>query len=132
MILTRNRYEVERARLLLQAWQNKFPARLIGPWKIADLEALVLRSEGNHQRVFELRSLEASALVNRDDDDQELWEAVIAILDTAKGDPEIGRDSDFVKASGLKRRSEYRHPRPEIPSASPSPMPAPLLSGIAP
>ncbi|MST01280.1 MAG: hypothetical protein EXS29_08235 [Pedosphaera sp.] len=81
--------------------------------------------------MFELRSLEASALVIRDDEDQELWEMVMAIMDAAKGDPEIGRDSDFVKASGLKRRSEYRHPRPD--SGVPTPeVPVPLPSGVAP
>jgi len=96
----------ERVNLTQTAWETLRPDKKFGGMTLAQFKVKVKPSIDVRTEIAVLESQMTSALNRRDDTDKATVETLQFVVNSVKGDPEEGQDSELYEAMGYVRKSE--------------------------
>ena len=116
----------EKLSKLVQAWQDLAPDKLFGGMSLADFKAKVQPSFDARTAVNTAEVQLVDAITRRQDSDVESQRLMQLVVNSVKGDPDVGDNSALYESAGYVRKSERksglsrvsnRTAQPPVPSA---------------
>lgn len=98
----------EKLSKLVQAWQDLAPDKLFGGMSLADFKAKVQPSFDSRAAVNTAEVQLVDAITRRQDSDVESQRLMQLVVNSIKGDPDVGDDSALYEAAGYVRKSERK------------------------
>jgi hypothetical protein len=93
---------------LVQAWQDLAPDKSFGRMSLAEFRTKVQPSLDARTAVNAAEVQLVDALARRQTSDEQSQRLMLLVVNSIKGDPELGDDSALYEAAGYVRRSERK------------------------
>lgn len=113
----------DKTKLITGAWKQLAAAKSFAGMTLDDFNAKVKPTFDTRTRVTEAEAELTSAQDARDDADKVTNATIQLVVNSVKGDPAFGEDSDLYEAMGYVRKSERRSGLNRTNTPTPQPVP---------